>query len=358
MKTFALLLFLLGSVSFANAQQDTINRLDSAGKKNGTWVVYYNSFLKQVKDTNKATYYSYTFYVHGSDLFINAPAGRKKWKMVDAGIESEHKGKLKELNGEYRWIDKKGIARVITDYKKGYCTVMKSYFPSGALADAWDFLLQWHCQPHSSTYYVFNKNGEIKETYYFCKDKDYAKYSNQNGWLLVGGSDGCVVEIDTINRTDTLSSLTKLDVAGKMNGRFRVYYDSNLIKIKDSSKAYYYGYADYRNGFKLSMNPGIGTNFNLIYAQGNAPQKGKIRALDGEFKWVDKTTGKPMLISNYKAGYCILYERFSFTTGKIRYKDDFTLKYKGMPNSYCYIEYDAAGNPTRHWMRVYDGNIK
>ncbi len=356
MKTVTLLLLLISSIAFG--QTEKLNQLDSAGKKNGTWIVYYDSFLKGVKDSSKASYYRYTFYIHGFDIYIHYPGGRKSWKLVHTGIESDHLGRIKQLDGEYKWIDKKGIIRMFINYRKGYCTVVKSYFPSGALANAWDFLLQWHCQPHSSTYYAFNKNGEMKEVYYLCKDKDLAKYSMASGWGLVGGSDVCTVEIDTINRTDTLSSLSKLDVAGKMNGRVKVYYDSNLIKIKDSNKAYYYGYIEYVNGFCLSMNPYIGKEFNLKYAKGNAPQKGNIKALDGEFNWVDKNTGKPMLISNYKVGYCTSYERISFTTGKIRYKDDFTQKFKGLPNSYCYIEYDKAGNPTRHWMRVYDGDVK
>ena len=356
MQRILLLLLLIPVLS--NAQKDTLNQLDSAGKKNGTWIIYYDNVLKQVKDSSKASYYRYTLYAHGFDVCTIYPGGRKNWTLVHTGIEPEHKGKIKQLEGEYIWEDKKGIRRVVTNYKNGYCTIIKVYRSSGALYYVWDFLLERDYQPRSSCYYDFNKKGELARVYYQEKNEKLGEGLYKSGWELWGGDFDCLpLEIDTINRTDTLGGLTKIDVAYNKNGRYRIYFDSNLVKVKDSNKAYFYGYKEYVNGFNVMRYPGVSMEFNFIRVGGNTPQKGKIKALDGEYTWFDKKTGKTRLVGTYKNGYCASYKRFT-KDGVLTYVEDFTKNYKGLPNSYTHTDYDEPGGPKRHWMREYSGNVK
>jgi hypothetical protein len=173
-----LLIFCLG-LTIISYSQDSLNQLDSAGKKNGRWIVYLDKSWKEVKDTNQAYYYDYTYYDNGYNVYTMDWG--KNWKLVHAGENEQQKGRLKLLNGEYSWIDSKNRTRMVINYKNGVIVSSKWAYPAGIGFGTWDYTKKWRGEAHTYRYCEYNKNGEAIY-YWMHKIKPY-------GWGLYPGSE-------------------------------------------------------------------------------------------------------------------------------------------------------------------------
>lgn len=178
MKSIALSLFLFGSLAFANGQSEHINQLDSAGEKNGKWILYYDKYCSVVKDSQKASYYCYVDYIHGRRHVTEASWGDKKWKLVDSVFSHQQMGKIKLLDGKYTWYNEKGLPADIHYYNKGELVYRKWFYSTGELRILMDYAKPYKGQPHSGYLYEYDKNGKLKASspLYIYKEKNGKYY--------------------------------------------------------------------------------------------------------------------------------------------------------------------------------------
>ncbi|HSY75940.1 MAG TPA: hypothetical protein VK890_03740 [Bacteroidia bacterium] len=180
MKTFTLFLLLVSSIAFG--QTERLNQLDSAGRKDGKWIMYYNNYCSVIKDSPKASYYCYVYYVHGRKYVTEATWGDKKWKLVDSANNLQRSGKIKLLDGKYTWYNEKGQLMTIRYYDKGELVYNKLFYPSGKLCEWLDYTKQFKGQPHSGYLYEYVKNGTPKDTVplHIYKDKKGSYWGGAN----------------------------------------------------------------------------------------------------------------------------------------------------------------------------------
>ncbi|MBL7917848.1 MAG: hypothetical protein JNM96_05595 [Bacteroidia bacterium] len=158
----ALLMYILRT----NGQTITIgnvNQFDKEGKKNGIWKLYYNQYWHVVQDSSKALFYWYTYYDHGLRIYTEADWGCKTCKFKDSLID-KHEGNLKLLNGKYTWYDKKGNLFSEHYFKNGQPVWWKQYYSSGKLYLFFDYTKKCEDEPHSWWLYIYDKQGNLKET--------------------------------------------------------------------------------------------------------------------------------------------------------------------------------------------------
>jgi hypothetical protein len=174
MKTKLTFFLVLALSTFSFAQQAQLNQRDSAGKKDGKWIVYLDDIWKEVKDSSDAKYYRYTYYDHGENLYPMGPCGRKKWRL-EAPTDSLHKNeKIKLLDGEYKWYDADGRLSSAHSLSKGEYLHCREFYPSGKLEQHFDYTMKWNEQPHTWHITIYDKNDKAKK-YYFR--------NGVNGWM-------------------------------------------------------------------------------------------------------------------------------------------------------------------------------
>jgi hypothetical protein len=173
--------FLLICLSLASQGQEGINQLDSLGKKHGTWIIYLNDQWKAAKDTSAATYYRYTWYDHGVNVYPMGAGGEKGWTLVSPE-GSTQTGKMKMLDGEYKWLDEKGRVRFVHYLNKGKYVWYKEFFPSGELNTLFDYTKKCDGQPHSWYICVYDKKGTIKY-------EDYTRKDEKGNWPVMRGQE-------------------------------------------------------------------------------------------------------------------------------------------------------------------------
>lgn len=165
------LFIFLGLTLFSFAQQVQLNQRDSAGKKDGKWIVYLDDVWKEVKDSSDAKYYRYTYYDHGENLYPMGTCGRKKWKLEAPADSAGKKEKIKLLDGEYKWYDTKGQLSSAHSLNKGEYVFTKEYYPSGKLMQHFDYTIKWKDQPHTWHIAIYNKKDDSVKRYYFRNGK-------------------------------------------------------------------------------------------------------------------------------------------------------------------------------------------
>lgn len=155
MKRTLLLLSLFGITAIAYCQD--INKYDEKGKKHGKWIVYLDKYWKVLSDSNKATYYRYTFYDHGENQH---QMGRGDSKMVSSTDTSKQKG-IKILDGEYYWFDSDNKLRYTHILKNGVYMYYKEYYRSGELSKLFDYTRHAKGYPWSWYMIMFDKQGKV-----------------------------------------------------------------------------------------------------------------------------------------------------------------------------------------------------
>ena len=174
---FYLSLFYLGFSTLLYSQ-DTLNRFDKDSKKDGPWILYYNSYWKVVKDSSKASYYAYTYYDHGMRTITEATWGSKNGKLIDSSVSNQHMGKIKLLDGRYTWYDKNGRFFSTHYFNKGKFISCKQYYPSGKVYLDFDYMKTREGQPHTYHMYIYEKNGTLESDFHVRKCegcRDYIK---------------------------------------------------------------------------------------------------------------------------------------------------------------------------------------
>ncbi len=170
--SFFLLSFFFLPIQSAHCQPTPLNKLDSAGKKDGYWIRYYNKQWKVVDDSSEAYYYYYTYFDHGNKTQTTAKWGTKGGKLEDSTAGNQRMGKIKLLDGKYTWYDNKGRVFAAFYFDKGEPVSWKQFYPSGKLYMHFDYTIKYDGKPHSYHIYVYDKNGNL------LLDKPECKYLN------------------------------------------------------------------------------------------------------------------------------------------------------------------------------------
>lgn len=166
----SLLFFALLISQFLTAQNEKLNQLDEAGKKDGKWMVYLDKNWKKIEDSSAAVYYRYTYYDHGDNIIPMGQWGDSDFKLEKTETTTTTNTKL--LNGEYKWYDSKGILSSVHYFHNGDYVSCKEYFSNGQLNQHFDYTKGCAGEAHSWTMYIYNKSGELLRTDPVCKDKN------------------------------------------------------------------------------------------------------------------------------------------------------------------------------------------
>ncbi len=151
--------------------QDTLNRFDKEGKKDGKWIVWLDKDWNKVKDSTTAIYFRYNYFDHGANLNPIGPCGGNNYKLEITPYSDQINKKVKILDGEYKWFDASGRLKFIHVLKNGEYISYKEFYPSGKLNTLFDYTKKYEGQPHSWFEYIYDKKGNIKYSDYFRKDE-------------------------------------------------------------------------------------------------------------------------------------------------------------------------------------------
>ncbi|MBA3705029.1 MAG: hypothetical protein H0W84_03760 [Bacteroidetes bacterium] len=176
---FILTLLLLTFTSFPFSQTETLNQLDSTGKKHGKWIVYLDTNWKKVDDSTKASMMRYTFFDHGINVYPMGPCGLKNYRLESVYGNYDSNAKIKLLDGEFKWFDGKGKLSSVHILKNGEYVSCKEYYPTGELKQHFDYTKKCEGQSLGWTVYIYDKTGNITLTSPICKDK-------KGNWPVMG----------------------------------------------------------------------------------------------------------------------------------------------------------------------------
>jgi hypothetical protein len=206
MKAFIVsLLFFYASGIYSQSRK--INQLDSAGKKDGLWIVYLDETWRELKDSSGAKFFRYTYFDHGENVYPMGPWGSKSWKLESPAGNSQAGNKIKMLDGEYKWIDEKGKIRSVHKYDDGQRVSIHNYFSSGELDQIFDDTKKWQGQPLTYRISEFDKKGNVRGRYFMRKEKSWQFFN--------GGADS--TKTDTLKMTgDSAFTVVKYFVNGKL----------------------------------------------------------------------------------------------------------------------------------------------
>ncbi len=168
LKICATLVFLfLQTISFG--QTEKLNQKNIAGKRDGKWVLYYDSNWAKIEDSTKALYFRYTYYDNGVHIYPMGPCGKKSYRLEPASLQNK---KMTMLDGEYKWFDGKGRLSSVHVFKNGEYVSCKEYFKTGELSQFFDYTKKCPGQMHGWTVIIYDKKGNITLESPTCKDKN------------------------------------------------------------------------------------------------------------------------------------------------------------------------------------------
>lgn len=183
MKIKLTLSFLLLAITFFYSQSEPLNQLDAKGKKNGKWIVWLDKDWKKASDSTTAVYFRYNYFDHGANLYPMGPCGGGGYTLQVVKGGSVKKGNAVLLDGEYNWVNQKGKIRSTHNLQNGMYVSCKEFYSNGQLQTHFDYTKKCEGQPHSSYTHLYDKKGNLKGSFPFCKDE-------KGGWPKSKGVDG------------------------------------------------------------------------------------------------------------------------------------------------------------------------
>lgn len=144
------------------SQSDTLNQLDSNGKKTGWWIAYLDENLKVLKDSVGATHCMYNYYRRNIFLYrFGEGLGKEKVPVIFPENDTLKIGNYTLLNGTYIRKYKSGNIRSVLTASAGFMTNFKKYYPTGALE--YEIIVSKKCgAPIQHCIMAYNKDGSSK----------------------------------------------------------------------------------------------------------------------------------------------------------------------------------------------------
>jgi hypothetical protein len=170
MKTiFSLLIILCAFSSFA--QEDKINQRDDKGEKHGKWIIWLDDNWAHT-DSAKAVYKRYTYYEHGSNVYMMGPIKSKKGRLECSTNNIAQAGKIVLLDGEYKSYNEKGKLSIVFLIEDGWFVKYTEYRSDGTLDQIFDYTKHYEDQEHSWLMQGYKKDGSLKWEYYIRRNAD------------------------------------------------------------------------------------------------------------------------------------------------------------------------------------------
>lgn len=168
MKTKILLLLLLfsGQHLFSQISNDSINRYNSKNKKEGFWKVYLTDYLIETKDSSKAYYYAYDYYINGKLIIWTSSAQyyKKKAAKVVSDLPVPKIGNPTLLTGNFKFYYVYGLG-LDEIYKDGLPIVIATCYPNSVgqsiRIEIADFSKKYNNQLGSFLYERYNIDGKL-----------------------------------------------------------------------------------------------------------------------------------------------------------------------------------------------------
>ena len=157
-----LTLFVVFQISQSYCQSDTLNQIDSNGKKTGWCVAYLDENLKVLKDSGGATHCMYNYYVNDIYLYrFGEGYGSKKSPVIFPENNVLKRGEYMLLHGKYVTKYKNGNTRSVLTTSDGFMTNFKQYYPTGQLK--FEIIISNDFgAPKQHCINEYNKDGSIK----------------------------------------------------------------------------------------------------------------------------------------------------------------------------------------------------
>lgn len=144
------------------SQSDTLNQLDSKGKKTGWCIAYLDDNLKVLKDSVGATHCMYNYYRRDIWLYrFGEGYGTKKSPVIFPENNTLKLGNYKILNGAYVTKYENGNTRSVLTTSEGFMTNFKKYYSTGQLE--FEIIVSKKCgAPKQHCIMAYNKDGSFK----------------------------------------------------------------------------------------------------------------------------------------------------------------------------------------------------
>lgn len=182
----AIIFFFSFSCFYVSAQNDTLNEINSKGKKQGYWLSYFDSNFKTSDSTN-ASYAAFDLYHNGQMLTLDMKSEQKTWRKAlgDSLLPVSYNYNNKEyklLNGKISFYDKNNNLIKEAFYKKGHMIRFDGYHNKKdsclhPIQGSADFTKLYNNQPGSFYYEFTFCDGKKKIKYWFRKIEGSEKYS-------------------------------------------------------------------------------------------------------------------------------------------------------------------------------------
>ncbi len=162
--SFLLLVLMLIQHAFCQSisdmiTSDTLNRLNSSGKRIGYWIEYVDERLKITKK-DKAIFIRYVYYENGYRTSSAACINFKATLKVDGN--QPIKDSVVLMDGIFRIYNRKGKLRVEESYNKGKTKILKSYYPrTGQVVVLIDYTKPYKNQEWSAHIEEYNRDGSL-----------------------------------------------------------------------------------------------------------------------------------------------------------------------------------------------------
>lgn len=173
--TITLLLIAL----ISQAQRDSLNQLNSKGKKNGYWIAYVDQYCNPTDSAN-AYFYGYELYDNGKYVWKFHPQEKsnKEGTMTYQGTLPE-KGKPTLIDGTFKSYYTYGLLSEHLVFKAGHPFFWDSYLryekdPENIVLRQVFYFDRLYKNIPGTYYYEEHDNGKLSRTYWYYKGK--------NGW--------------------------------------------------------------------------------------------------------------------------------------------------------------------------------
>lgn len=166
-------IFALGQYIFS--QSDTLNKLNSKGKKTGYWKVLLDNRFIKTNSINDANFYAFELYDNGETVCPFQRVRNKKTVFRFDGTVP-NKGKPEAITGTIKWYDKKNRLSLEDRFENG-CPVYKKSFHGPKdktdtlvrVFEELDFTEKYNGIPGTFSYKVYSLYSDKVTKYWFRK---------------------------------------------------------------------------------------------------------------------------------------------------------------------------------------------
>ena len=172
---FLIPLLLLYAVS--RGQNDTLNKFNSKGKKQGYWLFYFDNKFKPTDSIN-GEFIVFDFYDNGKSLTFIPKFGKIRFDYALDSLNTDQKtlGKFKVLNGKINFFEKEKEISFEQSFQQGIPLIFKKYltynkYCKNKPVEILDFTKKYNNQQGTFFYELRSCYSETNYKYYFRKGK-------------------------------------------------------------------------------------------------------------------------------------------------------------------------------------------